>query len=87
MIPAIVVFIYLALSSLLSGVFIWRASVSWMAVASGQSAKLTAAVLITAMGLASIAMIVGSIRALIRAATIAKHSSTHGIHHRSQPAH
>lgn len=59
----------LALSTLLSGVFIWRASVSWMAVASGQSAKLIAAVLITAMGLASIAMMVKSIRALKSNAT------------------
>ena len=48
----------LVLSTLLSGVFIWRASVSWMAVASGHSEKLTAALLITAMGLASIAMLV-----------------------------
>jgi len=31
------------LSALLSGVFIWRASVRWKAVVSGQSEKLTAA--------------------------------------------
>ena len=54
----------LVLSTLLSGVFIWRASVSWMAVASGQSEKLTAALLITAMGLASVAMLVIAARAL-----------------------
>lgn len=53
----------LVLSTLLSGVFAWRASVSWMAVASGQSEKLTAALLITAMGLASITMLVIAWRA------------------------
>lgn len=53
----------LVLSALLSGVFIWRASVSWMAVAGGQSEKLTAAGLISAMGLASIAMLVIAARA------------------------
>jgi len=63
----------LLLSSLLTGVFFWRASVSWMAAASGQSAKLTAAVIITAMGLASIAMLVIAGRALRgKAAAIAK---------------
>ena len=53
----------LLLTSLLTCVFVWRASASWMAVASGQSDKLTAAVLITAMGLASIAMLVNAARA------------------------
>lgn len=54
----------LALATLMSGVFLWRASVSWMAVSGGQSEKLTAAVLITAMGLASIAMLVYAARSL-----------------------
>ena len=56
----------LALSTLLSGVFLWRASASWVAVSAGQSEKLTAAVLITAMGLASIAMLVYAARSLAR---------------------
>lgn len=63
----------LVLATLLSGVFIWRASVSWMAVFGGQSGKLTAALLITAMGLASIAMLVIAARALRgKAAAIGK---------------
>jgi len=56
----------LALATLLSGVFLWRSSVSWMAFAGGQSEKLTAALLITAMGLVSLATIVVAGRALAR---------------------
>lgn len=45
----------LATTGLLTAVFAWRATVSWLAVQGGQSEKLVAAVLITAMGLASLA--------------------------------
>ncbi len=45
------------LVALLSGVFVWRAWASWSAYAGGQSAKLTAAILITTMCLASLAML------------------------------
>ncbi len=45
-------------TTLLTGVFIWRASVSWMAVADGIADKRTAALLITAMGTASIGTLV-----------------------------
>jgi uncharacterized membrane protein (UPF0136 family) len=47
----------LALAALLSAVFIWRASASWLDYLSGASDKLTAAVLITAMLLASLALV------------------------------
>jgi uncharacterized membrane protein (UPF0136 family) len=52
----------LALTTLLTGVFCWRSSVSWMAFAGGQSEKLVAAVLITAMGVASVAMLLVALR-------------------------
>jgi uncharacterized membrane protein (UPF0136 family) len=45
----------LATAGLLMVVFTWRASVGWFAVHAGQSGKLVAALLITAMGLASLA--------------------------------
>jgi uncharacterized membrane protein (UPF0136 family) len=45
----------LATTGFLTAVFAWRATVSWLAVQGGQSEKLVAAVLITAMGLASVA--------------------------------
>ena len=45
----------LATTGLLVVVFLWRASVGWMAVNAGQSEKLVAASLITAMAVASIA--------------------------------
>lgn len=48
----------LATVGLLTVVFGWRATVGWLAVSAGQSEKLVAAVLITAMGIASIAMLV-----------------------------
>lgn len=47
---------------LLSGVFIWRASVGWMAVSGGQTEKRTAAVLITVMlagSLVTLGLLVG----------------------------
>ena len=43
-----------ATTVLLSGVFVWRSSVGWMAVSQGQTEKRTAAVLITAMLVGSI---------------------------------
>jgi len=45
----------LATTGFLTAVFAWRATVSWLAVQGGQSGKLVAAVLITAMGIASVA--------------------------------
>jgi uncharacterized membrane protein (UPF0136 family) len=53
----------LALTTMLTGVFCWRSSVSWMAFAGGQSEKLVAALLITAMGIASVAMFIIALRA------------------------
>ncbi len=47
----------LGLASFLGAVFIWRATVSWMAVADGQSEKQVAAVLITAMLVATLCQI------------------------------
>jgi uncharacterized membrane protein (UPF0136 family) len=44
----------LATTGFLTAVFAWRSTVSWLAVYGGQSEKLVAAVLITAMGIASI---------------------------------
>lgn len=45
----------LATTGFLTAVFAWRATVSWLAFEGGQSGKLVAAVLITAMELASLA--------------------------------
>jgi uncharacterized membrane protein (UPF0136 family) len=45
----------LATVGFLTVVFAWRSTASWLAVHEGQAEKLVAAVLITAMGLASIA--------------------------------
>jgi uncharacterized membrane protein (UPF0136 family) len=42
-------------TAFLTAVFAWRATASWLAVQDGQSGKLLAAVLITSMGIASIA--------------------------------
>lgn len=47
----------LVTTGLLLAVFCWRATASWMAYAGGASAKLVPAILITAMGLASAAML------------------------------
>jgi hypothetical protein len=49
--------VMLVVASLLSGIFVWRASASWLAVASGAADKFTAAVLISAMLAASLALI------------------------------
>lgn len=46
----------IATTTLLLIVFVWRASVSWMTFANGAPEKLTAAILITLMGAASLAM-------------------------------
>jgi uncharacterized membrane protein (UPF0136 family) len=55
-----------ATTTLLVIVFAWRATVSWMAFAGGASEKLVAAVLITLMGLASLAMLKLLLPALLR---------------------
>ena len=47
----------LATTGLLTAVFTWRATVSWTAVAEGHPDKWVAALLISAMGLASLAML------------------------------
>lgn len=57
-----------ATTGLLTVVFAWRASVSWMAFAGGASEKLIAAILITLMGLASLAMLALLLSALFRRA-------------------
>jgi uncharacterized membrane protein (UPF0136 family) len=61
-------------TGLLSIVFVWRASVSWMAVLAGQGEKQTAATLISLMLAASIAMLIGLLEArkISRAATPAR---------------
>jgi uncharacterized membrane protein (UPF0136 family) len=43
-------------------VFAWRATVSWLAVRAGQPGKLVAAELITAMGVASVLMLIALLR-------------------------
>ena len=58
-----------ATTTLLLIVFAWRASVSWMAFAGGASEKLTAAILITLMGAASLAMAAALLRDLLRRPT------------------
>jgi uncharacterized membrane protein (UPF0136 family) len=55
-----------ATTTLLLIVFVWRASVSWMAFAGGASEKLTAAILITLMGAASLAMLGLLLSAMVR---------------------
>ena len=54
-------------TALLVAVFAWRASVSWMAFAVGTAEKLTAAILITLMGAASLAMLGLLLSATVRA--------------------
>ena len=49
----------MATTGLLAVVFVWRASVGWMAVFDGQAEKQFAAALITLMLVASIAMLIG----------------------------
>lgn len=58
-----------ATTTLLLIVFAWRASVSWMAFAGGASEKLTAAILITLMGAASLAMATALFRNALRRQT------------------
>lgn len=45
----------LATTGFLTAIFTWRATVSWLAVQGGQPEKVLAAVLITSMGVASLA--------------------------------
>lgn len=52
-----------ATTGLLVVVFTWRASASWLAAADGAAGKLTAAVLITLMGVASIVMLLAPLMA------------------------
>ena len=53
----------MATTSLLAIVFVWRASVSWLAVLDGHAEKQFAAGLITMMLVASIAMLIGLLKA------------------------
>lgn len=64
----------LATTGLLTAVFAWRATASWTAVQAGEP-KLVAAIIITAMGLASIATLVVLVTAPGRARSAA-HAST-----------
>ena len=57
-------------TALLVVVFAWRASVSWTAFAGGASEKLTAAILITLMGTASLAMAAALLRNVLRRQTL-----------------
>ena len=50
-------------TGLLTVVFVWRSSVSWMAVLDGNAEKRFAAALITMMLVASIAMLIGLLKA------------------------
>jgi uncharacterized membrane protein (UPF0136 family) len=59
-----------ATTALLVVVFAWRASVSWMAFAGGASEKLTAAILITLMGTASLVMAAALLRNVLRRQTL-----------------
>jgi uncharacterized membrane protein (UPF0136 family) len=52
-----------ALVALLSAVFVWRAWASWSAYAGGASSKLAAAIIITTMCMASLAMLCALLRA------------------------
>lgn len=58
-----------ATTTLLLIVFAWRAIVSWMAFAGGASEKLTAAILITLMGAASLAMAAALFKKVFRRQT------------------
>lgn len=57
----------LGTAGFLSLVFTWRATVSWMAFAEGQAEKLVAASIITAMLIASLALVVFLLRTRNRA--------------------
>ncbi len=65
-------------TGLLAVVFVWRASVGWLAVAGGNSEKQFAAILITVMLAGSIAMLFGLIKArkTSRAETAARGQSS-----------
>ena len=58
--PTVVV--SMGIAGFLGVVFTWRATVSWMTFAQGQSEKLTAAILITAMLSATIGLLVYLLR-------------------------
>ena len=45
-------------TALLTAVFAWRGAVSWLAVLGGQEGKVVAALIITAMGIASVVTLV-----------------------------
>ena len=66
----------LATTGLLSAVFVWRSTVTWLAVHGGQPEKLVAAVLITAMALASIATLG---RLLLAAASVRARADAAGV--------
>ncbi len=61
-----------ATTTLLVIIFAWRASVSWMAFAGGAPEKLTAAILITLMGTASLLMLI------ILLSTSVRRTAAHG---------
>jgi uncharacterized membrane protein (UPF0136 family) len=65
----------LATTGFLTAVFAWRATVSWMAVQGGQSEKLVAASLITAMGIASVVTLLVLFTAARGAPSAAGHTS------------
>ena len=52
----------LGLAAFLGATFIWRSSVSWMAVAGGEDSKLTAAILISTMLAGTIALAILLVR-------------------------
>lgn len=58
----------LGVAAFLGLVFVWRSSVSWMAVSAGQSEKLVAATIISTMLAATVALIVYLLRARGRTA-------------------
>ena len=53
----------LATTALLTAVFSWRATVGWLAVLEGNPDKLVAAVLISVMDVATVAMLIALLRA------------------------
>jgi len=59
-----------ATTTMLLVVFSWRASVSWSAFAGGASEKLTAAILVTLMGTASLAMLLFLLPTLVRRTSV-----------------
>jgi uncharacterized membrane protein (UPF0136 family) len=55
-----------ATTAFLVVIFTWRVIVSWMAFANGAADKLTGAILVTAMSVASVFMLVALVRGLAR---------------------